>query len=376
MDDEGATVPKRGRKARVPEGFTQQGLAEYIAANPHVARLKKGKLKAELQRSKVYVPAKEIDQHYAASDFHQIRKQRNSQRRPPLLITAAPRSFQVDIAYTGKGKDPASGQQGQNLPQKGGVRYFLLLVDVLSRKAYAYPMKNRSMDTIIGAYTTFLTEAGAAGPINSVTGDDEFSAKAFADLNKRENIQLYTHVAQNDHISKGHDKLGIVDRCMRTLKQGIFDSNEAAGDTRWAARLPDVVADYNKTTLPIGLQSRAPDKVYAAPEVALVEKHTKEQEINAARLANHQPPEAGDKVRYQLPKGPFDKEAPPFSRTVHEVESRVGASFKLVGLSRMFHENDLQVVPEGAADVPLPAKIVSSHNYAVINSIMCGFQLT
>ena len=47
--------------------------------------------------------------------------------------------------------------KGLDLPQtKGNAKYFLLMVDVLSRKAYAYPIRNRSMNTILGAYTEFL----------------------------------------------------------------------------------------------------------------------------------------------------------------------------------------------------------------------------
>ena len=117
-------------------------LQATLEEHPHWKRLSKMKLKAELKKANIKIPGKVIDAHYKNTEFHQIRIPAHTQRRPPLLITAPPWSFQMDIAHM------------PNFVTRSAA-YFLLLVDVLSRKAYAYPMPNREMNTIIGAYTTF-----------------------------------------------------------------------------------------------------------------------------------------------------------------------------------------------------------------------------
>ena len=117
----------------------------------------------------------------------------------------------------------------------------------------------------------FLVDASKDGPVNSVTGDDEFNKKAFLDFNKAENIQVYSDIAKDDHVSKGHDKLGIVDRCMRTIKQALDSEMESNGTTQWTALLPKVISDYNDQWHR-SLQKQTPDEVYTAPEFSLVQK--------------------------------------------------------------------------------------------------------
>ena len=49
-----------------------------------------------------------------------------------------------------------------------------------------------------------------------------FNNEEFLEFNKEMYIEVYTDVAKEDHIVKGKgDKLGIVDRCIRTIKKYI-----------------------------------------------------------------------------------------------------------------------------------------------------------
>jgi hypothetical protein len=93
----------------------------------------------------------------------------------------------------------------------------LLLVDLLSRKAFAYPLKSGAIDDVLTVYERFLE---AVKDVNSVTGDKFFSAKAFTEVNDSKGIDLYTDIAAEDHV-KGSDKLGVIDRLTRTIKSII-----------------------------------------------------------------------------------------------------------------------------------------------------------
>ena len=356
---------------KIPEGFTETTLDKVFEEYPDWNIKSESALRKKLKQKKLSVPSKEIVQHIKNSEFRQIRVPPSSRTQVPLLITAPPQSFQIDIAHTGPSTDPYP-QVGKNvyykgldLPQKGNAKYFLLIVDVLSRKAYAYPMRSRTMPTIIAAYKKFLVEASEGGtkPINSVTGDDEFNKKAFLDLNKKEFILVYTDIAQDDHVSKGHDKLGIVDRCMRTLKVNLEALMEKRKTTNWTALLPEVIADYNDQPHS-SLQEEAPEGVYDEPEVSLVQKHTLEQEENRRRRAGKAVFEPGQTVRILNPKKIFDKEQVRWSREVHKVQKLDKNRYLVEGLTRRFPYRDLLPVPADAKDIPLPKNIVETRNKA------------
>jgi hypothetical protein len=60
-------------------------------------------------------------------------------------------------------------------------------------------------------------------------GDDEFNTKIFRDINEVKNIRLDTSVANDNHFAAGN-KLGIIDRLVRTLKENISKYRDSADD--------------------------------------------------------------------------------------------------------------------------------------------------
>ncbi len=101
-----------------------------------------------------------------------------------LKITAAPKSFQIDIMFYPIGKT---------------LKNVLLIVDIQFRKAWAYVISNSSGENILAAYKTFVSEVGQ---INWVEGDNQFSCKAFQEYNKENNIKIDTSIAKDEHISQ------------------------------------------------------------------------------------------------------------------------------------------------------------------------------
>ncbi len=73
-----------------------------------------------------------------------------------MRITAAPKSFQIDIIFY------LIGQCFKNV---------LLIVDIPSRKAWAYVISTSSGENILVAYKKIISEVGQ---INSVEGDHIF----------------------------------------------------------------------------------------------------------------------------------------------------------------------------------------------------------
>ena len=87
-----------------------------------------------------------------------------------LKITAKPKTFQIGVMYY------RTGEQ---------IKPFLLLVDIMSRRAWCYSIpqgKDETRSERIGAiYKNFLKEVG---PIEAIEGDKEFDNQIFRDINQ------------------------------------------------------------------------------------------------------------------------------------------------------------------------------------------------
>ena len=162
------------------------------------------------------------------------RRRATAASSPYYRITAPPYSFQMDIIFM-------KGFQRSN----SGATGMLLIVDILSRKTWAYPVKGNTMKVILDAFKQFLKDIAPVSPA-FVQADDEFSAKAFADFAKEQDIVLRTNIAKDDHrVPGGGDALGLVDRLARSLRQWLMDKMEAEDSTKWTKLLPGVLAGYN-----------------------------------------------------------------------------------------------------------------------------------
>ncbi len=110
-----------------------------------------------------------------------------------LKITAKPRTFQIDIMFYKIGQS-----------QKA----FLLLVDIMSRKAFCYVISGDPNDKKIEeAYMQFLDKVGH---VEAIEGDNQFGSKTFTRINEDKKIRLDTSVSAENHFTSGN-KLGIID---------------------------------------------------------------------------------------------------------------------------------------------------------------------
>jgi hypothetical protein len=120
-----------------------------------------------------------------------------------LKITAKPRTFQIDVMFH---------KIGQSL------KPFLLLVDIMNHKTFCYSISGeKNMTKIIASYNKFLKDVDY---VKTVEGDGEFDNTEFKKLNEEKGIQVNTNIAKDNHFTVGN-KLGIIDRLTRTLKENI-----------------------------------------------------------------------------------------------------------------------------------------------------------
>ena len=249
-----------------------------------------------------------------------------------MKINAHPKSFQIDVMMMPQYK--ASNR---------GVDRLLLLIDILTRKMFAYPLKGNTVDDILDAYEQFMEDARS---VHSVTGDYQFHAKAFREFNENHDIKVFSDVARDDHVSRG-DKLGLIDRAVRTLRSLLLKAMLLKGNTKWVGFLGEVVKNYN-TTPHAALNGDTPDVMWKdeiGQDALFVDGILKN---NKAWWDI----DTGDYVRILQPKGAFDKEGQTYSSEVYKVVGYKGYKYKLKDedgnvMDRLYKYNELlRIDPE------------------------------
>ncbi|PNH09165.1 hypothetical protein TSOC_004210 [Tetrabaena socialis] len=198
---------------------------------------------------------------------------------------------------------------------------FMIIIDILSRKLFIYPMKNKTQDTIVDMLSKFFKRL--KGDVLGLSGDDSKVA-AWCAQNK---VRLSTDVATEDHISKGN-KLGIVDRATRTIKTYIRNYMLANDTTKFVDVLPDLVDNYN-TTPHSSLGNSTPSQIFGD----LDRQREMYNELTQHNDALEQTIDLseGDYVRKRTDRGRFDKETATFSSDIYVIEGIEGRKYVIVG---------------------------------------------
>jgi hypothetical protein len=137
-------------------------------------------------------------------------------------------AFQIDLTFLPKYKTKNDN-------------YYVLFtaININSRYAYAYWAKNKETSSIIKMLNDFKSNALE---INSITCDSgsEFISKAAKDWFKENDILVY-------YVTDDSNKLGIMNRFHRTLKEKLNKHFIATGSVRWIDSIDEVIKNYNNT---------------------------------------------------------------------------------------------------------------------------------
>jgi hypothetical protein len=268
----------------------------------------------------IKVTKKAFDAAFEAQDnvVHELYNQK-SKKHGFGRITAPPYSFMIDTIRMDRFKI-----------QNNGKTRFLLLVEICSRKAFAYVLPSENVGDmsmyILAAYKTFLQQAGH--PVTLVKGDDYFSAKQFIEFNQQKNISVYTVVSKDEHVTTGNP-LGILDRCVRTLR-GLFEKRiHLRDDAKWTQWLHEVITQYNDTPH-TKLRGATPSQVYGDWNAMyrVWEEDIKYNKTLDRQIGSMFKPDQF--VRLKLAKGAFEKGATQvWSSEVYQVFTVKGSRVKL-----------------------------------------------
>ena len=278
-------------------------------------------------------------------------------------ITAPPRTFQIDIFWWRRGESL--------LP-------ILLLVDILSRKAWAYVLtkskKEKRAEVNVSTLKKFQEEVGN---INGIEGDNEFSSgpiKKFCDDN---NIRLDTSVSKEEHISNGN-KLGIIDRLVRTLRELIEKYFDITGNKKDNIKdvMKSIIDTYNNNSHRT-LKNKTPNQVYKDND-AQTARHLNDS-VHNQQVYKSVPFKDGEKVRILEEKGKFDKGKQKFSKEIYTIDKKEGYKIKVNGTSRKLKPAELLKTTTTANPISekyIQEKKEEKKKGKVINSLVRNAKMT
>ena len=181
----------------------------------------------------------EIKKYYENQSGTQIFKKVKNQKENLLKINDNPLSFQIDLMFMDK------SQKQQNR----GYYIFFVMIDILSRRAFIYPIKSRETSELINGFNLFIAELKSLNKYcNKVIGDNEFNNNKFIELLNNNDIEYSFHVASDDHfIKNSSNALGIIDRFVKTIKLKILKYQKLTGNINYIDVIDDILNNYNNS---------------------------------------------------------------------------------------------------------------------------------
>jgi transposase InsO family protein len=186
-----------------------------------------------------------------------------------------------------------------------GYRYILTCIDVLSRYAWAVPVRTKGTKDMLAAMELLFDEAWPRKPQRLQTDRGvEFYNAAVRRFLREQNVELFS--------TNSPFKCALVERFNRTLKTMLYKYFTAHKTRRWYDVLDSMVTAYNQrpnrtigappaTVLTEDDDRRVWRRVYYDSKQAQLRRADLHPR-NADNTAN-----AGDRVRISLTKGHFDK---------------------------------------------------------------------
>ena len=278
-------------------------------------------------------------------------------------ITAPPRTFQIDIFWWKRGDT---------------LTPILLLVDILSRKAWAYVLtkskKEKRAEVNVATLKEFQKEVGN---INGLEGDNEFSSGPIKTFCEENNIRLDTSVAKEEHISNGN-KLGIIDRLVRTLRQLIDNYYVIAGHRTDNIKdvIKSVIETYNDSNHR-GLKNKTPNEVYNNHDNQLA-RHLNDT-LHNHNIYKSIPFNENDKVRILEDKGKFDKGNNKFSKDIYSIDKKEGYKIILKDKKRKLKLSELlkvNTVSNPISQAYIDRTIKSKENAKITNKLIRNEDMT
>ena len=201
----------------------------YDIKNPG-AYSSSNKLYKEARKQSNLIKYKDVDE-YLSTQFPYTLHRRVVKKitRNPVVASCPEELVQADLI------DMQSLAKYNN-----GIRYILTLIDVFSKKAFAYPLKDKGSIEVVSALTQFLNQHFIPEKLQTDSGKEFLNAQVKY-LLRNYNIQFYT---ANNEVTK----CSVIERFQRTLQSKLYKYFTGIGDNfQYVDVLQDFIDTYNNT---------------------------------------------------------------------------------------------------------------------------------
>ncbi len=317
-------------------------ILEETFYDPKFGLMSFDKFRAKLKELHPEIKTKFIKEFYANQEINQLAKKPITNPNNSYKINGPELSFQIDLMFIPKAIKTKEAQikkaKQEGLFPKNLFYCFLLCIDILSRKAYVYPLPNKQLSSVIEGYMEFLKDVKQDTdtvkdtedyfehnqPFAIVT-DDGFDFEEFLKLNEEKNILVDASTAYDDHITNGN-RLGIIDRLVRTVKNLLMKYVYATSGKQYSIKevIKSIVENYNNTPHK-SLDNATPNEVFnsKAARMKIFNANLEHNEL----IDNTMKYEVGDTVRVLNRKEAFSKEKPQFSKEIYTISEQTGYKY-------------------------------------------------
>jgi hypothetical protein len=171
------------------------------------------------------ITLKDITEFVKNMDINQIYKPRDKTNFIP--ISADPYTYQIDLLFLEQYKRANSGYIG-----------LLVIIEITSRKLWAYPIKSKNANEILNIMKNFINN-NKVKCIESDKGNEFMEVKKYCE----ENDILYIMINKDD----SKNAMAIVERVNRTIREKITKYQEAYDTYKYIDVIEKLINNYNNT---------------------------------------------------------------------------------------------------------------------------------
>lgn len=121
-----------------------------------------------------------------------------------------------------------------------GYRYFLIAIDIFSKKAYAEPLKDKKKESVVVAMEKIFRQVGKQIQHLHTDKGTEFYNRLMTEL-----LVKYNNI--NHYSTKTGKKASIVERLIRTIKRKLYMEMHFQSSWQWYKNLKKIIDKYNNT---------------------------------------------------------------------------------------------------------------------------------
>lgn len=247
------------------------------------------KIREALKKVKhLHVSVKDVNNWLKTNDtYTKHRPSRVTFKRNQIIAPHIDAQWQGDLA-----------EVGNIAEHNDGVRYLLILIDVVSKYTWVQPLKTKSGPEVLAAFKTVFETGNGRKPLKLQTDDGkEFWYRGLQKYLQDEGIKFFT--------LKSDKKAAIAERMVRTIKEKIYRYMHERHTKKYIDVLQDLVSSYNATYHKS--IKMAPEDVSEKNEGLVLRTLYGSEWINGIKKRAKPKLQEGDFVRISNVKGVFKK---------------------------------------------------------------------